>query len=271
MPEWLPRLRPQIEEALAAAGTVALFERSASTVTAASGETLPWTVPLHREEAESLVNIVRSAAIIVLLAVTGMRVSEVMELQVGSRQPPQEGGPGMARHRIASNVVKGQPLGGTRDEWVVIEPVYQAVGLAEQLHDDPGDGALLFGRFHFGSRYRKFRDWVNGSAGQRLGLAPIPGDLVTPRKLMRTLAIELAYRPGGLLAAKLHLKHISVVIFSSSVCRSCDLRHCVADTVVGVMAEAGSGVLWRAGLLPDRFLRCDGWRVTTVAASVLRD
>ena len=28
--------------------------------------------------------------------------------------------------------------------------------------------------------------------------------------LRRTLSIELAYRPGGLLAAKLHLKHISV-------------------------------------------------------------
>jgi hypothetical protein len=33
---------------------------------------------------------------------------------------------------------------------------------------------------------------------------------VTPRMLRRTLAIELAYRPGGLLAAKVHLKHISV-------------------------------------------------------------
>lgn len=28
--------------------------------------------------------------------------------------------------------------------------------------------------------------------------------------LRRTLAIELAYRPGGLLAAKVHLKHVSV-------------------------------------------------------------
>ena len=58
--------------------------------------------------------------------------------------------------------------------------------------------------------YKWFRDWVNGPSGQRLGLASIPGDLVTPRMLRRTLAIELAYRPGGLLAAKLHLKHISV-------------------------------------------------------------
>jgi hypothetical protein len=133
-----------------------------------------------------------------------------MELQVGSRQPPKGAGPGMARYRIASNIVKGQPLGGTRDEWVVIGPVHQAIGLAEQLHDDPRDGTPLFGRFAFRVRYQWFRDWVNGPSGQRLGLAPIPAGPVTPRMLRRTLAIELAYRPGGLLAAKLHLKHISV-------------------------------------------------------------
>jgi hypothetical protein len=139
-----------------------------------------------------------------------MRISEVMELQVGARKAPQEAGPGLTRYRITSNLIKGQPLGGTRDEWVVIEPVYHAIGLAEQLHDDPRDGALLFGRFSFPWRYQAFRDWVNGPAGQRLGLAPIPDDLITPRMLRRALAIELAYRPGGLLAAKLHLKHISI-------------------------------------------------------------
>lgn len=208
-PEWLPLLRPQIEETLTAAGVTGPFGRSARAVTAASGEKLPWTVPLQREEATALIGVIRAAAIIVILAVTGMRISEVMELQVGARQPPQEAGPGMTRYRIASNLIKGQPLGGTRDEWVVIESVYHAIGLAEQLHDDPRDGTLLFGRLSFPWRYQAFRDWVNGPAGQRLGLAPIPHDLVTPRMLRRTLAIELAYRPGGLLAAKLHLKHIS--------------------------------------------------------------
>ncbi len=207
---WLPRLRPEIKAAMASVGTVRPFGRTARIVPAASGELMPWTAPLQRDEASGLVGIVRTAAIIVILAVSGMRSSEVMELQVGARQPPQEAGPGLSRYRIASNVIKGQPLGGTRDEWVVIEPVYQAVGLAGQLHDDPRDGALLFGRFAFDVRYQWFRDWVNGPAGQRLGLAPIPADLVTPRMLRRTLSIELAYRPGGLLAAKLHLKHISV-------------------------------------------------------------
>ena len=207
---WLPGLRPQVEAALASAGIARPFGRSARTIPAASGEPMPWTVPLHRDEAEGLVGVVRTAAIIVTLAVSGMRSSEVMELQAGARQPPQEAGPGLARYRIASKVIKGQPLGGTRDQWVVIEPVYRAVELAEQLHDDPRDGALLFGRFAFDVRYQWFRDWVNGPAGQRLGLAPVPGDPVTPRMLRRRLAIELAYRPGGLLAAKVHLKHISV-------------------------------------------------------------
>ena len=54
-----------------------------------------------------------------------------------------------------------------------------------------------------------FRAWVDGPGGRRLGLAPIPGDTVTLRMLRRTLARELAYRPGGLLAAKIHLKHVS--------------------------------------------------------------
>jgi hypothetical protein len=68
----------------------------------------------------------------------------------------------------------------------------------------------LLGRFGFDVRYTWFRNWVNGPAGQRLGLAPIPATTVNLRALRRTLAIELAYRPGGLLAAKLHLKHIAV-------------------------------------------------------------
>jgi integrase len=209
---WLPGLRPQIEAALAQEGTAKAFGHDADTVPRADrDEPVPWTLPLHRDEADALVGIVRTAAIIVILAVSGMRSSEVMELRVGARRPPTELGPGLVRHRLASRVVKGQPLGGLEDEWVVIEPVIRAVELAEQLHDDPRDEALLFGRFAFDVRYQWFRNWVNGPAGDRLGLAPIPVENpVTPRMLRRTLAIELAYRPNGLLATKIHLKHVSV-------------------------------------------------------------
>lgn len=132
-----------------------------------------------------------------------------MELQVGCRQPTEECGPGLVRYGLAGKLVKGQPLGGVLDEWVVIQDIYEAAGLAEQLHDDPADGNLLFGRFHFKSRYQWFRDWVNGPDGQRLGLASIPGDRLTLRMLRRKLAIELTYRPGGLPATKIYLHHVS--------------------------------------------------------------
>src|SRR5260370_19830520 len=103
-----------------------------------------------------------------------MRASEVMELQVGCRLPPEDPLPGMARYRLTSKLIKGQPLGGTRDEWVVIEPAYQAVEVVEQLHDSSADGALLFGRFAFSIRYQWLPNWVNGPCVQRLRLAPIP-------------------------------------------------------------------------------------------------
>ncbi|WP_220127635.1 hypothetical protein [Streptomyces sp. NBRC 110611] len=107
-------------------------------------------------------------------------------------------------------MIKGQELGGVVDEWVVIEPAFRAVELIEQLHPDPREGTSLLGRFAFDVRYRWFRNWVNSQTGRRLGLASIPADPVNLRRLRRTLALEMAYRPGGVLATKIHLKHIAV-------------------------------------------------------------
>ena len=133
-----------------------------------------------------------------------------MELTVGCRCQPEEPFPGLTRYRLVSKVVKGQGLGGVVDEWVVIGPAYRAAELIEHLHPDPVEGAILLGRFAFDVRYRWFRNWVNSEAGKRLGLAPIPDGEVNLRRLRRTLALEMAYRPGGVLTTKIHLKHIAV-------------------------------------------------------------
>jgi hypothetical protein len=209
--QWAIQLRQIGEDAVAAVGIAKCWARDAAPVSKASGDgQVPWTTSLHRVEAEALVGIVRTAAITLLAAVSGMRAGELMELRIGACRPPERYGEGLVRYRLASKVVKGQPLGGTDDEWVVIEPAYRAVQLLEQLHDNPDDGAPLLGRFAFDVRHKWFRNWVNGPAGQRLGLAPISEYPVTLRALRRTLSLELAYRPGGVLAAKLHLKHIAV-------------------------------------------------------------
>jgi hypothetical protein len=204
---------PMLEHwyALVEVGVDKPFGQDASHIPRADGQSvLPWTLSLHRLEAVALVGIVRTAAIITTAAISGMRASELMELRIGCRRPPEEPVPSLVHYRIASKVVKGQPLGGTDDEWVVIGPVHRAIGLLEQLHEDPADGALLLGRFAFNIRYQWFKNWVSSDAGQRLGLAPIPDGPVKLRMLRRTLSLEMAYRPGGLLASKIHLKHIAV-------------------------------------------------------------
>jgi integrase len=207
----LATLRPLIEQALAIAGTAKPWGRHAAHVPRADDTgTTPWTLPLDERGIRDLTGYAHTACLLLTAALTGMRGSELMELRHGCRSITRHGD-GLTRYRLKSKLVKGQPLGGTSEEWVVIEAVHDAIGMAEQLSRLTGvPEDLIFGRFSFEPRYPWFRDWVNGPAGQRLGLTPIPGSTVNPRMLRRTLAHELAYRPGGLLAAKIALKHVSV-------------------------------------------------------------
>ncbi len=254
---WIPPLRDKIQATLNAVGAEKPFGRDAAPTGRADGEgTIPWTPPLDRLEAVALVGIIRTAAIITLAAVSGMRSSELMELQADCCRPPEQHGPGLLRYRLASKIIKGQPLGGTADEWVVIEPAYRAAQLLERLHDNPQPGTALLGRFAFDVRYTWFRNWVNGPAGQRLGLAPIPEAPVSLRALRRTLAIELAYRPGGVLAAKLHLKHIAVATTEGYASRPGGAQAELLAEVNKHEAERNLELIWaefrnyRQGIMP---------------------
>ena len=210
-PAPLAAVRPMIEQTVAIVGTAKPWGRQAAHVPRADDTgTTPWTVPLDERDVRDLAGYAHTACLLLAAALTGMRESELMELRHGCRSTSRHGD-GMTRYRLKSKLVKGQPLGGTSEEWVVIEAVHDAIGMAEQLSRLTGvPEDLVFGRFTFDLRYPWFRDWVNGPAGQRLGITAIPGGGVTLRMLRRTLARELAYRPGGLLAAKIALKHVSV-------------------------------------------------------------
>jgi len=207
---WLRTLRSPIEAAAAAVGVHSGWAHDAAMVIRADGAgEVPWTLPLRARGIRDLTNLARTACLLVTAALSGMRSGELMELRRDDHYSTANRGEPV-RCRLRSKVIKGQPLGGTHDEWVVTEEVFRAVDLAGELRPDDGPEALLFGRFQLDWLYPKLRRWVNGPEGQRLGLAPIPDGPVTMRMLRRTLAMELAYRPGGLLAAKVHLKHISV-------------------------------------------------------------
>lgn len=60
-------------------------------------------------------------------------------------------------------------------------------------------------------RLERLRSWLKSTGlGARWGLPEIPEGQCSARMLRRKLALSIAHRPGGLLAAKVALKHISV-------------------------------------------------------------
>ncbi|MEU8703214.1 site-specific integrase [Streptomyces sp. NPDC048680] len=210
---WIPTLRPLLERAVAAVGVGPRWGRNAAAVTRADGGgEVPWTQGLTSlAEVKFLVQRVRTACIVVTALLTGMRASELMEIPTDACLPPTDLGSGRMRYRLKTKLIKGQELGGVWDEWVTVVNAHRAVQLAVALKDPQDASSLTFGRFKLTGRCARLRAWVNGPEGQRLGLAPIPDDPINLRITRRTLAMELAHRPGGLLAAKIHLKHVSVV------------------------------------------------------------
>lgn len=207
----LETLRPELEQWVQECGAEHPFGRDAETVARCDdGTPVPWTVPISRKQLDATAHAVTSAAYFLVSALAGMRASELAELTVGCRRTETTAS-GTIRYRLASRRIKGVAFGGADDEWIVIKDVHAAVEVAEAI-SGYADGELLFSKQSNNSfsRATRLREWVNSPAGQRLGLTPIPEGPINPRSLRRTLAMTIAQRPHGLMAAKIHLKHISV-------------------------------------------------------------
>ncbi|MFH9944404.1 hypothetical protein ACH4OT_34450 [Streptomyces murinus] len=205
-------VRQMIEDAVAKVGVAGLYGRDAALVARQDDEhaLVPWTLPLTGFRLRDLAFVVLAACRVLVAAMSGMRAGELDELTAASPQAPVTVSGDTQRFKLAAKLIKGRELGGVREEWVVLEPAYRAVQLAARLNRAEGEG-WVFPRSPTDFLHGRLRAWVNGPDGQRLGLAPIPAGPVNGRMLRRTLSLALAYRPGGLLAAKIHLKHVSVV------------------------------------------------------------
>ncbi|MFE2319785.1 hypothetical protein ACFXC8_43135 [Streptomyces sp. NPDC059441] len=202
---------PTLLELAAKVGFVGAWARVAAPIPRAdTGELVPWTKPLADGDVEIMAGYVLTACLVLTCALSGMRTSELAEITVGARSCERLAPGTGSRFRLASRVIKWKPFGGVPDEWVVIEEVDRAVALAERLIGRP-IGEPLFGTIMIGDRLANLRTWLERSGNrERWGLPLIPQGPVNARMLRRTLAQAIAERPGGLLAAKIALKHISV-------------------------------------------------------------
>jgi len=208
---YLERIRPELEHWVSECGLQEPFCRDAALVPRAdTGEMVPWSLPTHARTLRALVYVVNGAAFYLAASLTGMRASELYEIRAGSLRTETRLGGG-TRHRVASRRIKGAPLGGEEDAWVILPEVHHALSTAELVAEAvPGDLMFVAETGTAYTRYQALKRWINGPEGKRLGLEPIPDGPVTPRALRRTLALSIAQRPHGLMAARIQLKHVSV-------------------------------------------------------------
>lgn len=202
------QIRSILEAGAAHCGLALPWGRDADLVPRANDATLiPWTEPMSGVQIQVRERYLRGSCLIITAAVSGMRRSELMELGMGGRSESVIAGGGR-RYSLLSKRIKGLALGGVQDEWVVVQEVDNAVALAEFLGETSKQ--TLFGGVNIANFVEALRSWVNSAEGVRLGLAQLPAGPVNGRMLRRTLAVELATRPAGLIAAKVHLKHVSI-------------------------------------------------------------
>ncbi|GGP72265.1 hypothetical protein [Streptomyces abikoensis] len=162
---------------------------------------------------EQALRMVRAACYIFIAALTLMRDSELQEIE---RDSVVEffGSPAIASRKVKHD--ESRP----RLKWWIIEPVAQAVAVAERLswHDShifatlaPPSGFLPEGtRGRAG--FDAFRDIdffienINNTV-DRTGLESIPAGLVRPHMFRKTMAIITGQQPDGEIALGIQLKH----------------------------------------------------------------
>lgn len=165
----------------------------------------PWHPGFSPFDLEDMASLVLTACYLVVAALSGLRHSELAEMRRGCVRPEQLA-EGKVRWRIETRLIKGRPLGGEIERWTVIEEVAEAFAMVERLVG----GDMPFARRTIAARYPRLIRWVN-TEGQRAFLTPIPeGWRLSDRQFRRTLARLLGFRPHGVLAGRVHLKHVSV-------------------------------------------------------------
>ena len=95
-----------------------LVPRRDNRAPAHTGEPVAWTAPMSRQQLDTTIYALTSAAIYLTAALSGMRASELLELTAGCR--PRRTCPAAARGSgFVTRRIKGEPFGGIDDAWVV--------------------------------------------------------------------------------------------------------------------------------------------------------
>ncbi|MEU8712789.1 integrase [Streptomyces sp. NPDC048663] len=198
----------------------------------------PWREYMDFNEAATLMRHLGTAAMIIVLYLTGMRPQEVQGLRSGCCPEPdagETGGPYLIRGHHYKNVIDsdGRHISAGEERavpWVAITPVVRAIRVLERIVPE---GELLFSAAHhdfsrqrrisgalkrsaLGNRIEGFIAWANREAQTHdLPDQVIPKDpngVIALARFRRTLAWHVARRPGGLVALAIQYGHMRTVL-----------------------------------------------------------
>lgn len=188
----------------------------------------PWRdrfspLSLHHEEYMLII-----ACYIVCAYFSGMRVSEIMQLQRGCHFTETTADGLITRHKLHGTTFKDHGRRGIPATWVVIAPVAEAIAVLEQLTERD---ELFWGQHlrpetvPYGAAVRHiyglktFCEHVNRIAATgTVPLVAIPEIdgahwPLTSLQFRRTLAWHIANQPFGIVAGKIQYQHVSVTTF----------------------------------------------------------
>ena len=191
---------------------------------------LPWRERFDTDSLPHEEQMLQAACYIVCAYLTGMRDSELQDMEPGCVSVERSADNLIERYRVRSTVYKHREAAGVSADWITIAPVARAVDALEVLSRrargdrdlrslwvslKPWDWTADYLASQAAPIIKMFRDGLDARVPNPPAIPHVDGHPwhFTTRQFRRTIAWYIANRPFGVIAGKIQYKHASVAMF----------------------------------------------------------
>ena len=191
---------------------------------------LPWRERFDTDSLQHEERMLQAACYIVCAYLTGMRDSELQDMEPGCVSFERSADNLIERYRVRSTVYKHREAAGVSADWITIAPVARAVDALEVLSRrargdrdlrslwvslKPWDWTADYLASQAAPIIKMFRDGLDARVPNPPAIPHVDGHPwhFTTRQFRRTIAWYIANRPFGVIAGKIQYKHASVAMF----------------------------------------------------------